>query len=739
MLSDIMINKVLGELFPALTSSLDETTLSKQFLSSIMSDFGIEDAQLDDIVASRKNDAEEYTINTRKPYVDNQLSEYSSFPSLINYKSMGYRSCAILPIIGNGKVTYILRLLSKEENKFGDDMLRAVQLVSAFFGFSMLYKAEAGKNARLAGYFDAAFDSSVPQLLVSQDGRIVKANKDALAAFGPAAQKGEKAESLFGVGFGAPIAAPLNVGRDINVNANGLQSIYRVSTRKVGDGLLHVSAVNTTGAALLNAFLGSLEENRDIYLLVTKQDLIITSSSANFEAVMNYPNAVSRNKRFSDFLKESDARNLAGALLELKHGHTTVQLNLLAGDHIVPIKALFAQLPGGYLIVAISAEADAYVHEAEENISSFIQSTQDVALKVDRLGYITECNLPVESVLGYAKDELLGREARSLYCDSKKFDEGIAYVRNGGRLDNFYVDLVKKDSAIVPCVQAMRMLRGSKENEGYLIMLRELATKRELAHLQAELKKAQSAAKTNDTVSKQKSEFIYDITHELKTPLTNIKGFSSLLYEGQAGELTDGQKDYVKTIIDEADRLVQIIQQVLDAAKLEAEKVRMEFKDIDLKSLADNPAIKSLAEAARQKGLEFKWDVDYNVPGIAADQNRLLQVFVNLIGNSIKFTERGSVKVRAFLKTNRTVECDVVDTGAGIAEEDKKKLFKKFYQASSKELTLKENSGTGLGLVITRSIVRLHKGKIGFESKLGSGSKFWFTLPVNRQARKRQL
>ncbi len=735
MVNEILVNKVMGEVLPAFTSSVDEVAISRQFVSSIKADFGIDDAELVDISASRKDMAEEYTVNTRKPYVDNQLSEYSAFPSLIDYRNKGYRSCALIPIIGNGRVASVLRLLSKEENKFSDDLLGTVQLVSVLFGFAMLYKTEASRGARLASYFDAAFNSAVPQMLVSKTGLIVKSNRSAMKAFSLTGQGRQNISELFGIEFND--ALPTG-GRDVYFNTGDSHNIYRVSSMPASEGMLHVSAVNVTGKAVMDSMLSSLSDSRDLYVLFTKNDFTIISASQNFEKAMKYSNAMLYGRKFMDFLKETDAQNAINAVSGGKTIISSLQLNLLAGDYIMPIKATFSKLPFGYLVTAVSAEAEAYVHEAEENISSFIESTSDIALKVDRLGYIRECNLPVEGMLGYAKDELIGREARSLYDDPKKFDADIAYVSNGTKVDNSYVHLIKKDTGLVPCVQAVRLLRGSRDKEGYLVIIKELETRRKLSDLEAELKKAQAETKRSDAVSTQKSEFIYDITHELKTPLTNIKGFSSLLYEGQAGELSQAQKDHVSTIIEEANRLVLIIQQVLDAAKLEARKAKLEFRDVDLRALYTNPAIRSLQESARQKGLEFSWNVSYDVPVIQADQNKLVQVFVNLVGNAIKFTNSGGIKVNMLMRTKNKVECDVIDTGIGIADEDKKRLFKKFYQAPNKELTRQEQQGTGLGLAITRSIVEQHGGKIGFESKPGSGSRFWFVLPVKKQKQRQQ-
>jgi signal transduction histidine kinase len=123
------------------------------------------------------------------------------------------------------------------------------------------------------------------------------------------------------------------------------------------------------------------------------------------------------------------------------------------------------------------------------------------------------------------------------------------------------------------------------------------------------------------------------------------------------------------------------------------------------------------------------------VPVVIADPNRLIQVFVNLISNAIKFTEHGSITVKIYRK-GKNVRVEVSDTGIGISKEDQRKLFRKFYQVPKKGLTKQEGAGTGLGLSIAKEIISLHKGRIGVNSELGKGSTFWFTIPIDLRKKK---
>ena len=171
----------------------------------------------------------------------------------------------------------------------------------------------------------------------------------------------------------------------------------------------------------------------------------------------------------------------------------------------------------------------------------------------------------------------------------------MSYVRKGNKVDNSYIDLYAKDGTKVPATHSMRAFKDMDGNSSYIIVTKELATKRMLRDQEAEKKDMNAELVRLKSTSELKSQFIYNITHELKTPLTNINGYSMLLYDGRAGALNEEQKEYVSTIIDEVDRLMLIIQQVLDAAKLDSNKVKLELKEVDMRELCIKPKHKGAA------------------------------------------------------------------------------------------------------------------------------------------------
>ncbi|MDE1856318.1 MAG: HAMP domain-containing histidine kinase, partial [Candidatus Micrarchaeota archaeon] len=174
---------------------------------------------------------------------------------------------------------------------------------------------------------------------------------------------------------------------------------------------------------------------------------------------------------------------------------------------------------------------------------------------------------------------------------------------------------------------------------------------------------------------------------------------------------------------------MELIMQILDVAKLSSGKIKLDLQPVDFRELEKNPSIKAQEEVAAGKGLMFSWNVDYSVGEIKVDPNRMIQVFVNLLTNAIKFTEHGSIVV-SITKKGKSIRVEVKDTGIGISKEDQRKLFKKFYQVHREGMIMQKNAGTGLGLSIVKEIVNLHGGRMGVNSELGKGSTFWFTIPM---------
>ncbi|MGC8478971.1 MAG: ATP-binding protein [Candidatus Micrarchaeia archaeon] len=737
---EIVLNKIIEEVLPMLGSASNEDDLLGKFSSSLSTLFGISSVNAIGTYKSKvQGSLFEYVLNTKKVYVDNQLSEYSAFPELIEYRNRGYKSCSVLPVVSNGKVVTLLEMLSEQENKFTEDLVNSIAFASYLFGFALMYKLESSRNVKLAGYFDAAFNSPLPQMLVSKDGSIIKFNKPAIKQFG--VSQGANLNAL-GISIDKVIqSAKQHVPFAASLKSSQGQAIYSFYSENVSDSTFYLLASDRTSKDTLSSIALAASGTDRVCMLMLDSSFSIEEILGNAEHMFNYPGEMLYGKSFLELLDQRDRESFEKSAKALGPTASTERIvDLPLGKFgSMHVHIALSKMPLGYAVLLASDNAEKYVKDISSMLEDFISLSQDLILSVDQFGYIKGSNMSVESVLGYKKEELTGKDVKSMYIESEVLDRDIAYVRNGGKVDGSYVTLRKKSGELIPAIHSLRLMRGSSESDlSYLFVIHELQTKRTLSDQESKLKSQESEIKRLRMVSDLKSQFIYNISHELKTPLTAIKGFAKLLYGGEFGALTDEQKGYLNTILDESDRLLLIIQQVLDASKLEANKVKLDLKEVDFKVMRNNPSINALEESAKGKGLSFSWTVDYDVPTIIADPNRLIQVFVNLIGNSIKFTEKGGIDVHIIRKSRKRVECKVSDTGIGISDDDKRKIFKKFYQAPKKDLVKQDGAGTGLGLSITKDIISLHGGKITFESQQGKGTTFSFILPIRPREKKKE-
>jgi len=400
------------------------------------------------------------------------------------------------------------------------------------------------------------------------------------------------------------------------------------------------------------------------------------------------------------------------------------------------------------------------LHELEESLGylqGVLDDSQDMIATTDTDGRIVEFSKGGERILGYTKDEIIGKRASALYVDADERNKIIEVLKTKGAIYNYETMLLKKDGRTVDISLTISQLRDrtgnvigtvgvSKDITVERQLRRELEEKnRELSELNERLEeKVLERTKELDRINRDlrraneiKARFIANMSHELRTPLHSIIGFSEVLLDRTFGDINEKQQRHVTNILTSGRHLLHLVNNVLDLAKIEAGKVELSYETFPLKGVIDEviTVIKPLAD---KKLIEIETDISHESADFTADRVKFKQVLYNLLSNAIKFTpESGNVGVRAEKLINKGIfpwaplgaeflKVSVWDAGVGIRPDDKEKIFEEFEQLDSSRST----EGTGLGLSLSRRLVELHGGHIDVESAYGKGSVFNVCLPI---------
>jgi len=233
-----------------------------------------------------------------------------------------------------------------------------------------------------------------------------------------------------------------------------------------------------------------------------------------------------------------------------------------------------------------------------------------------------------------------------------------------------------------------------------------------------------------------KTEFVSFVSHELKQPMTSMRGYTDLLASGATGELSEVQRSFLDTIRSNVNRMNSLVSSLLDISRIESGRIRINLSDVSVEQVIEE-SLRTIRQQIDEKEQRLEVEVSPDLPLVRGDRERLIQVLTNLVSNAHKYTPSGGqIRVQARLQLgaegngarNGYVMCSVSDTGVGMSPQDQERLFTKYFR--SEDPAVRSESGTGLGLVITKSLVELQGGEIWVESEQGQGSTFAFTIPV---------
>jgi PAS domain S-box-containing protein len=366
-----------------------------------------------------------------------------------------------------------------------------------------------------------------------------------------------------------------------------------------------------------------------------------------------------------------------------------------------------------------------------ETQQAILRSALDCIITTDETGRIVEFNKAAEQTFGYARQDILGRPLNQLLLQA---ENGNTATRLPERLDTGIDPILDRHVQILarrasgddfPAELALTRV-DINDNSLFIAYLRDITGR---LQDEIELTQAKDAAEAAD---RAKTRFVTNMSHEIRTPLNALLGFVNLL--GDADNLTGEQRLWLRTARQSGDSLLGLINDTLDFAKIEAGKIELEPHAFDIRELV-NGTISTLIQRAESKALEFSAAVAPEVPPLVReDSGRLRQILINLLGNAIKFTDKGSIRLTLGLSEhgNRTwLHFDIIDTGCGIPASQHDAIFSEFTQLADSG---SQSDGTGLGLTITRRLVELMGGHIDFDSSEHQGTRFWFELPITVEA-----
>jgi PAS domain S-box-containing protein len=356
--------------------------------------------------------------------------------------------------------------------------------------------------------------------------------------------------------------------------------------------------------------------------------------------------------------------------------------------------------------------------QAEERLhqlAAIVESSNDAIVATTLDGTILTWNYGAERLYGYTHDEVRGHHISLLHSQRQSgVIELFEQVMRGGRIEQLEVVNVTKDGRHIDVALTVSpVLDRSGSVVGASSIARDITERKQLEQM--------------------KDDFVGTVSHELRTPLTAIKGFIELVADGDVGPLTDSQQEFLQIAARNTDRLGNLINDLLDVNRIEAEKLEIRDEPTDLNAVLRDVA-GTFRAMAQGKGLAFQEEID-RLPMIKGDAPRLVQVFSNLVSNAIKYTPAGEIGIRARTNANH-IDVEVYDSGIGLSSAEQAQLFTKFYRG--RNAVVAESGGTGLGLVIAKAIVEKHHGTISVESRPDRGTCFRVTLPVDPWVPRRQ-
>ncbi len=425
--------------------------------------------------------------------------------------------------------------------------------------------------------------------------------------------------------------------------------------------------------------------------------------------------------------------NLQQAITNIEKGNFASELpDLNRSDEIGELTRAFNHMQNSLMHSQLALESSLQtVTESKTRYKSVINNIIDGIIIINKQGEILSCNLKVLEIFGYQEEELINHKINMLMpaSDSNAHDGYMSNYTTTGEATIIGIGRelkgMRKDGSTFPIDLGINQIKVKQESQ-FVGIIRDITERKKIEQTLITSREQAEAA------SKAKSEFLAMMSHELRTPLNGVIGMAQLMRDGK---LDSEQLEHLDIINDSSHALLTIIDDILDLTKMESGYLKIKPEIFNLEELIE--AIQTLlSPQVKDKGLSLSVELASNCPRLViGDAGRIRQVLLNLLGNAIKFTERGSVTLSLKCDSLKeegltTLTIYITDTGIGISDEDQERLFQLFTQIDSS--STRKYSGTGLGLAISKQLVNQMGGEITLQSTPGEGSTFCvrLTLPL---------
>ncbi|HTP97272.1 MAG TPA: PAS domain S-box protein [Burkholderiales bacterium] len=387
----------------------------------------------------------------------------------------------------------------------------------------------------------------------------------------------------------------------------------------------------------------------------------------------------------------------------------------------------------GYYVLIQDVTERARIEEAlrqsEGHLRGIFEQAAVGIVKTDELGRFVQVNRRMCDMLGYSREEMLALDFRQVvHPDDLTLNVEQHRRLTSGESRTYTLEkrYIRKDGTPVWSSTSVSRIDGADgEYRAAVAVIEDISERKQLGDMRIAKESAEAA-------NRAKSEFLANMSHEIRTPMNGVLGMTELLLETGLSEL---QRRYAQNVRSSGEALLHIIDDILDFSKIEAGRLELEAVDFDVGAITEEVA-ELLASRAHGKGIELLCRIAPDLPAlVTGDPGRLRQVLTNLVGNAVKFTERGEVEIAVSREREAAAQAaaggcvlrfEVRDTGIGIDRQARSRLFHAFAQADGS--TTRRYGGTGLGLVICKQLVEMMGGEIDLQSRPGAGSTFWFRV-----------